>query len=96
MSHTIKIGDESYSLLTEQAAEAGVAPDVWVERKIKEGASRKRSRVSEKRRKAAWEEFIGASARLPDPSPKRVKSVFGEALKEKFRKMGLRVDYDSD
>lgn len=92
----IKIGDDTYSLLTEQAAEAGVAPSVWVERKIKEGASRKFRKVSAKKKKAVWEEFIGAGARLPDRSPKDVKSVYGEGLREKFKNMGLLVDYDSD
>ncbi len=96
MSHVIKINDEVFSLLNDQANEAGLTPELWVELKVKEIALKRRKKISERKKREAWQNFIGASARIPEPAKKRKKSPYGEALAEKFKNMGLLVDYDAD
>jgi hypothetical protein len=88
MSHTIKISDETYEFVTIEAARNGVPPEVWVEQKLQPVKKRK---VSDKARRKAWDDFIGAfdssntdKSDRSIPLDKRIKSVFGEAVDTKL------------
>ncbi len=103
MSHTItiRIRDEIYSLLTEQAADAGVTPDVLAELKIAEGVSAKPKNVSKRQQRAARMKFVGAvdsrQSRNPANGSKvlskkgRVKDIFGDGVEEKMKRIGLKI-----
>lgn len=60
MSHTIRISDDAYELLADEANRAGVLPDMLIEEKIKENWSPKKRKPSEKKRRDALKAFIGA------------------------------------
>ncbi|MBX3291158.1 MAG: hypothetical protein KF855_17765 [Acidobacteria bacterium] len=104
MSHTIKISDETYEYITNEAAKNGVEPDVWVEKAISSNSSKAKillfsdKKVSERARKNAWKKFIGAidSSKTDNldksiPLDKRIKSVFGDAVDKKRKKAGLNA-----
>jgi hypothetical protein len=101
MSHTIKIKDEVFPLLEDQATDAGVSPDVWVELKIRESASVGRKGLDERKKREALASFIGAldssqntrrnNAQKQAPLSGRVKNVFGEVVEQKMKRIGLKL-----
>ncbi len=103
MSHTIKISDETYEFVASEAARNGVAPEVWVELKLKSG---KKGRVSERARAKAWKNYIGAfdssktgAMRYVDknlPTSKKLDKLFGQILEEKCESKGLKSENDLD
>jgi len=96
MSHTIKISDETYEFVTSEANRDGIAPNVWIEQKLKAG---KKEKVSEKAKSEAWKNYIGAfdSSKTGAmdhidnnlPASKRLDRLFGQILEEKMRRQGL-------
>lgn len=100
MSHTIKISNETYEYITNEAAKNGVEPDVWVEKAISSNSSKAKillfsdKKVSERARKNAWKKFIGAidsSKMSKDLRKKNVKEVFGEVVEEKMKRAGIKI-----
>lgn len=99
MSHTVRIKDDVYSLLADQASDAGVSPDVWVELKIKQNSLGKSKKISDRRKREAWENFIGATdSSLTGRQRKssrsdladRVKNTFREVVEQKMNRIGLK------
>lgn len=92
----IKIDDDLYRRLEQAVSRTGLSPKDWVELKINELPNESDEDTAEARKRAAWEEFIGAGGRLPKPKTKRKRTAFGEMLVKKYRKQGLKLDYDTD
>lgn len=101
MSHTIEISDKTFAMLRRRAKMAGVAVNDLIEQTLR-GSEAKllerngNSNGSEIPLSEAMKNFIGAAARLPKPTRPHKRSPFGEILVKKYRKQGLKLDYDID
>ncbi len=96
MSEAIELSSDVIKIAVNAAEEIGVSPRVWIEREIRHAANDRQPRSTPEQRKVAWDDFIGAAARLPEPEKPRKRTPFGEILVKKYRKQGLKLDYDID
>ncbi|MGQ0543458.1 MAG: hypothetical protein ACT4O9_16700 [Blastocatellia bacterium] len=65
MSHTIELSNEAIKIAQREAKANGITLEVWVEREIRQSSGVGRLLSTNEKRKTAWEDFIGAAARLP-------------------------------
>lgn len=96
MSQPIELSADVMKMAIQAAEENGISPRVWIEREIRNAADDQKSCSTPGQRRSAWDDFIGAAARLPKPDSPRKRTAFGEILVKKYRKQGLKLDYDSD
>lgn len=84
MSQTIELKDEVFTKLKQTAERDGVTPEAWIEIKLEEtdssnGKDSPRLKVGDEERKKMHE------------YAKSLDKKFGEILKEKMRKQGLKI-----
>jgi predicted DNA-binding ribbon-helix-helix protein len=84
MSRTIELKDEVFARLQQIAERDGVTPEVWIEAKLAEtdspgGKDSRRLNLS------------GDERRKMHEYAKSLDKRFGEILKEKMRKQGLKI-----
>lgn len=92
MSHTIRISDDAYALLADEAARAGVPPDALVDTKIKETWSPKKKKLTEKKRREALKAFIGAIDTSKTKGAGTAKEAFGQVVEEKMNRSGFKAN----